>query len=72
MTCGDFGIPALQNDVDRFHLVQDVVDRVPRLGTKGTYLKQLMQDKLIGHQQYIDRHGQDLPEIRDWKWSRPG
>jgi xylulose-5-phosphate/fructose-6-phosphate phosphoketolase len=62
----------VQNDLDRFHLVQDVVDRVPHLGTKGSYLKQLMQDKLIEHKHYIDQHGQDLPEIRNWKWgARP-
>jgi hypothetical protein len=49
--------------------VQDVVDRVPQLGSKGAYLKQQMQDKLIEHKHYIDKHGQDLPEIRNWKWN---
>jgi xylulose-5-phosphate/fructose-6-phosphate phosphoketolase len=60
----------VQNDLDRFHLVQDVVDRVPNLGSKGAYLKQQMQDKLIEHKHYIDQHGQDLPEIRNWKWGQ--
>ncbi len=58
----------VQNDLDRFHLVQDVVDRLPMLGTKGTYLKQMMQNNLIQHKQYINKHGIDLPEIRNWKW----
>jgi hypothetical protein len=60
----------VQNDLDRFHLVQDVVDRVPNLGSKGAYLKQQMRDKLIKHKHYIDKHGQDLPEIRNWKWGQ--
>ena len=56
----------VQNDLDRFHLVQDVIDRLPHLGSKAAYLKQQMQ-----HKQYIDEHGQDLPEIRHWKWGNP-
>ncbi len=56
------------NEMDRFHLVMDTIDRLPQTGAKGVYLKQLMQDKLIAHKHYIRAHGKDMPEILDWKW----
>jgi xylulose-5-phosphate/fructose-6-phosphate phosphoketolase len=56
------------NDLDRFHLVGDVCDRVPKLIDRAAYLKQAMQYKRIEHKQYIVEHGQDMPEIRDWRW----
>jgi xylulose-5-phosphate/fructose-6-phosphate phosphoketolase len=56
------------NDLDRFHLVMDVADRVPKLGGKAAHLKQRMRDKRVDHRQYIVAHGEDMPEIRDWTW----
>ncbi len=58
----------VQNDVDRFHLVQDVLLRLPQLGNRGAYLYQKMSDKLVEHKQYIHEFGLDMPEIADWKW----
>lgn len=59
---------AVRNDLDRFHLVIDVIDRVPGLGPRAAHLRQAMRDKLIDHREYIERHGQDMPEILDWRW----
>jgi xylulose-5-phosphate/fructose-6-phosphate phosphoketolase len=56
------------NDLDRFHLVMDTIDRLPQTGDKGIYLKQQLKDKLIEHKLYIDKYGEDMPEIRNWKW----
>ena len=58
----------VQNEIDRFHIVSDVVDMLPQLGNKGAYLKQLMRDKLVMHKQYIGDYGQDLPEVMNWQW----
>lgn len=56
------------NDIDRFHLVQDVVKRLPHLGESGVQLKEWAQNKLIEHKQYIVKNGQDMQEIQNWKW----
>lgn len=58
----------VMNDMDRFHLAADVIDRVPRLRNHTVYLKQYIRDKLIDHKQYIYKHGEDMPEIRNWQW----
>jgi len=58
----------VQNDIDRFHLVQVAIDLLPQLGDKGAYLKQTMRDRLVEHKRYIDEHGKDMPQILDWKW----
>ena len=59
----------VQNNIDRFDLVIDTVKRLPQLGNRGAFLIQLMKDKLVEHRQYITAHGQDMPEIRDWRWN---
>ena len=59
---------AVLNDLDRYHLAGDVVDRVPRLQKVGGHFKQFLRNKLVEHKQYIYERGDDLPEIRDWTW----
>jgi xylulose-5-phosphate/fructose-6-phosphate phosphoketolase len=56
------------NDMDRFHLAIDAVNRLPQTGSEGTYLKQKLNDKLVEHGRYIRRYGQDMPEVREWVW----
>jgi len=56
------------NELDRFHLAGDVVDRVPRLQRLGAHFKQWLRNRLVEHKQYIRDHGEDMPEIRDWRW----
>lgn len=58
----------VQNSIDRYHLVQKVIEMVPNLGSKGVYLHQLMSDKLVEHKSYIKDYGVDMEEIRNWKW----
>jgi xylulose-5-phosphate/fructose-6-phosphate phosphoketolase len=57
------------NDLDRFHLVMDAVDRLPQTAVAGFELKGLLEAKLGEHKRYIDQYGEDMPEIRNWKWS---
>jgi xylulose-5-phosphate/fructose-6-phosphate phosphoketolase len=59
----------VRNDLDRFHLAMDVIDRVEQLGPSAAYLKQELFEKLVEHKRYIAEHGQDLPELRNWRWS---
>ncbi|GLS21084.1 putative phosphoketolase [Labrys miyagiensis] len=60
----------VMNDLDRFHLVEDVIDRVPKLGSRAAYAKQAVRDKLMEHKDYIARNGDDMPEIAGWRWGR--
>jgi xylulose-5-phosphate/fructose-6-phosphate phosphoketolase len=60
----------VRNDLDRFHLVGDVIDRLPQLGSRAAYAKQAISDKLLEHKQYIAKYGDDMPEITDWQWGQ--
>jgi xylulose-5-phosphate/fructose-6-phosphate phosphoketolase len=56
------------NELDRYHLVESVIDRVPGLSTHYAHLRQRVRDKLVEHREYVTRHGEDMPEIKNWKW----
>ncbi len=58
----------VRNDLDRFHLVHDVADRVPKLAPRAAHIAQAMHEKLLAHDAYIRRYGEDMPEIREWRW----
>jgi xylulose-5-phosphate/fructose-6-phosphate phosphoketolase len=58
----------VMNEIDRFHLAGDVVDRVPRLQKVGAHFKEFLRDKLVDHKEYIREHGDDMPEIQNWTW----
>jgi xylulose-5-phosphate/fructose-6-phosphate phosphoketolase len=60
------------NDIDRFHLVLDVIERLPQVGSRAAYVKQAIRDALIEHRQYINEHGQDHPSVLGWKWRGKG
>jgi xylulose-5-phosphate/fructose-6-phosphate phosphoketolase len=62
----------VRNDLDRFHLVRDVIDRLPKLGYLAAYARQAMRDKLPEHEQYITRYGDDMPEVKQWRWPEAG
>ena len=59
----------VRNDMDRYHLVMDIIDRVPGLSRRAATVRQRMVDKRAEHHDYVRRTGEDLPEIRDWKWA---
>jgi xylulose-5-phosphate/fructose-6-phosphate phosphoketolase len=58
------------NDLDRYHLAGDVIDRVPRLGARAAYVKQLLRDKLLDHKAYVREYGVDMPEVLSWQWGK--
>lgn len=61
----------VQNEIDRYHLVMAVINSLPELGNKGAYLLQEMRDKLVYHKNYINEYGEDMPEVKAWKWHTP-
>lgn len=61
----------VQNEIDRYHLVMSVINSLPQLGNRGAHLLQKMRDTLVEHKQYIAHYGEDLPEVREWRWHTP-
>jgi xylulose-5-phosphate/fructose-6-phosphate phosphoketolase len=61
----------MNNQIDRFNLVIDVIDRVPRLGSRAAHIKERMKEAILSHRHYAHRHGTDAPEIIDWRWTLP-
>jgi xylulose-5-phosphate/fructose-6-phosphate phosphoketolase len=66
--CYVFCDRAVLHEPDRFHLVNDAIDRLPQLQARAAYVKQALRDKLIEHAEYIREHGEDMPEICNWRW----
>jgi xylulose-5-phosphate/fructose-6-phosphate phosphoketolase len=62
----------VRNDMDRFHLAGDAIDRVPRLADRAGHVKQLIRDRLVEHRLYIEKYGQDMPEVAGWQWTGAG
>ncbi len=58
----------VMNEMDRFYLCEDVIDRLPQLGAKAAYFEQAIHNKLIDHRHYINKYGDDMPEIAGWTW----
>jgi xylulose-5-phosphate/fructose-6-phosphate phosphoketolase len=69
MTSTPFDMPVM-NDLNWFDLFGDVIDRLPHLGARTAYARQFIRDRLFEHKQYIAKHGEDVPEAQNWKWSR--
>ena len=62
---------AVLNELNRFHLAADAIERLPQLGAPAAYIKQTLAEQWIEHRHYIRRYGQDMPAIRDWRWPLP-
>ena len=63
---------AMNNQIDRFNLVIDVIDRVPSLGSRAAHVKERMKEQILAHRSYAHEHGEDAPEVSHWRWSLAG